>query len=189
MKKFFGMLAFVAIASMCASCNEEKKTEVAPAPAPVKEEVYQPQHNAQAVDLKAAKKYNYFNAPTGSPAASVVVNYNEKTPYAAPIEVKFSYANGDSFTYTVPATFGLWKNQAGKFRVISDNECKVRRKTASSTNSYSMVTRNTTAPRLNRIHIATSRPERLNIANSSLSRPKLTKSPAVYQQGFFCICS
>ncbi len=125
MKKFFGMLAFVAIASMCASCNEEKKTEVAPAPAPVKEEVYQPQHNAQAVDLKAAKKYNYFNAPTGSPAASVVVNYNEKTPYAAPIEVKFSYANGDSFTYTVPATFGLWKNQAGKFRVISDNECTV----------------------------------------------------------------
>lgn len=125
MKKFFGMLAFAAIASMFASCGEEKKAEPAPVPEPVKEEVYQPQHNAQTVDLKAAKKYNYFNAPTASPAASVVVNYNEKTPYAAPIEVKFTYANGDSFTYTVPASFGLWKNQAGKFRVISDNECTV----------------------------------------------------------------
>lgn len=119
------MLAFAAIASMFASCGEEKKAEPAPVPEPVKEEVYQPQHNVQTVDLKAAKKYNYFNAPTASPAASVVVNYNEKTPYAAPIEVKFTYANGDSFTYTVPASFGLWKNQAGKFRVISDNECTV----------------------------------------------------------------
>ncbi len=125
MKKFFGMLAIVAIASMCASCNEEKKVAEAPAPAPVKKEVYQPQHNAQAVDLKTAKKYHYFNAPTASPATAVVVNYNEKTPYAAPIEVKFNYANGDTFTYTIPAEFGLWKNQAGKFRVISDNKCTV----------------------------------------------------------------
>ncbi|MCM1323329.1 MAG: hypothetical protein NC218_04140 [Acetobacter sp.] len=125
MKKFFGMLAFAAIASLLASCGEEKKVEPTPAPEPVKEEVYQPQHQSTVVDLKAAKKYQYFNAPTTTPATSVVVNYNEKTPYAAPIEVKFSYENGDTYTYTIPAEFGLWKNQAGKFRVVSDNECTV----------------------------------------------------------------
>lgn len=125
MKKFFGMLAFVAIASMFASCGNEKKAEPAPVPEPVKKEAYQPQHKAQAVDLKAAKKYQYFNAPTASPATAVLVKYSEKKPYAAPIEVKFSYANGDTYTYTVPASFALWKNQAGKVRVVSDKDCTV----------------------------------------------------------------
>lgn len=127
MKKFFGMLAFVMIASLFASCSEEKKVPTPSAPAetaPV-EEVYQPKHDAQTVDLKIAKKYQYFTAPTSEPATSVVINYNQKRPYVDPVEVKFNYANGDTYTYTIPATFGLRKNQAGKFRVISDNECTV----------------------------------------------------------------
>ena len=122
MKKFFGMLVFIIMISLLASCGKEKKVELTPAPEPVKEEVYQPTHQSATIDFKTAKKYNYFNAPTNSPATAVVVNYNEKTPYAAPIEVKFNYANGDTFTYTISAEFGLWKNQAGKFRVISDND-------------------------------------------------------------------
>lgn len=125
MKKIFGMLAFVAIASLLASCGEEKKPEPAPAPEPVKEEVYQPIHQSAAIDLKTAKKYDYRNAPTAAPAASVVVNYDPKKPYTQPIEVKYTYANGDTYTYTIPAEFGLWKNQSGKFRVVSDKECTV----------------------------------------------------------------
>lgn len=123
MKKFFGMLAFVAIASMFASCGDkEKKVETTPVPEPVKEEVYQPQHQTKDIDLKTVKKYNYFAAPVAAPAASVVVNYDQKKPYAQPVEVKYTYANGDTYTYTIPADFGLWKNTAGKFRVITDNE-------------------------------------------------------------------
>ena len=123
MKKFFVALAVAAMASCLFSCGEkEKEVEKAPAPEPVKEEVYQPQHQSQTIDLKTVKKYNYFAAPTAAPATSVVVNYDQKKPYAQPIEVKYTYANGDTYTYIVPAEFGLWKNTAGKFRVISDEE-------------------------------------------------------------------
>ncbi len=120
MKKFFGMIAcIVAIASLT-SCGNKKVEEKAPVQEPVKEEVYQPKHESQTIDLKGAKKISYYNAPTASPATSVAVNYDQKKPYAAPVEIVYTYANGDTYTYTIPAEFGLWKNSASKFRVITD---------------------------------------------------------------------
>lgn len=122
MKKFFVLCA---IASMLASCNSEKKeAPVAEPPAP-KKEVYQPVHQSSTVDLKTAKKYTYLNAPLQTAATSVTVDYDQKTPYAKPITVKYSYANGDTYTYTIPADFGLWKNQAKRFRVVSDDKCTI----------------------------------------------------------------
>lgn len=122
MKKIFVMFA---IASILASCGGKKQQEETVAPEPPKQEVYQPKHQTETIDLKTAKKYDYRNAPTASPATSVVVKYDPKTPYAQPIEVTYTYENGDTFTYVIPAEFGLWKNQSGKFRVISDDACTV----------------------------------------------------------------
>lgn len=125
MKKIFGTLALCATVCMLATSCDKKKEAPAPAPEPVVEEVYQPQHTSVTVDLKTIKKYNYTAAPEGQAATSVVVNYDQKKPYAQPVEIKFSYANGDTRTYVIPADFGLWKNQAGRFRVVSDNSCTV----------------------------------------------------------------
>lgn len=123
MKTFVKFLAVFAVAGMFASCNKDnKEPETAPVPDTPKEEVYQPVHNSSTVDLKTAKKYAYYNAPTSSPAASVQVLYDQKAPYTQPIVVKYTYANGDTYTYTVPADFGLWRNEAGRFRVIYDDK-------------------------------------------------------------------
>lgn len=125
MKKIFGTFAICAMACVfVTSCGNKKEEVPAPAPEPVVEEVYQPQHTSVTVDLKTIKTYNYTAAPEGAPATSVVVNYDQKKPYQ-PIEIKFTYANGDTRTYIVPADFGLWKNQSGRFRVVSDDKCTV----------------------------------------------------------------
>jgi hypothetical protein len=52
----------------------------------------------------------------------VAVNYSKKAPYVKPIEVKYSYKNGDTYTYVIPSTFALWQNEAGKLRVVVDRE-------------------------------------------------------------------
>lgn len=115
-----------AVVSMLASCSKKQEAvETNVVPETPKQEVYQPQHQSSTVDLSTARKYAYFNAPLDAPATSVAVNYDQKAPYAKPIEVVYSYANGDTFVYTIPAEFGLWKNSAGRFRVISDAECTV----------------------------------------------------------------
>lgn len=113
------MIAFV---SMLASCSQKSEPVETVVLEPPKQEVYQPKHQSATIDLNTAKKYDYRNAPLDVPATSVVVNYDPKVPYAKPIEVVYSYANGDTFTFMIPADFGLWKNSAGRFRVISDAE-------------------------------------------------------------------
>lgn len=121
MRKF---MLFCMCAAVLASCSK-KEEAVAEPQEPQEEVVYQPVHKSVTVDLKTAPVYSYNKAPFDVPAASVVVTYDRKLPYAQPVIVKFSYANGDSFTYTIPAEFGLWKNEAGRFRVISDDKCTV----------------------------------------------------------------
>lgn len=124
MKKILGTVALCAICMLATSCGKKKEAP-APAPEPVVEEVYQPQHSSETIDLKTIKTYNYISAPDGPAATSVVVNYDQKKPYTQPVEIKFTYANGDTRTYVIPASFGLWKNQAGRFRVVSDDACTV----------------------------------------------------------------
>lgn len=114
----------IIMVGMLASCGKKKVEETVVTEAP-KQEVYKPVSKSSTVDLKTAKKYDYRNAPMNSRAASVSVDYDQKTPYAKPITIKFSYANGDSYVYTIPAEFGLWKNEAGRFRVVADNNCTV----------------------------------------------------------------
>lgn len=121
MKGLMKVIAMLVIAVTVASCNKKEESVPVPVQEPVKE-VYQPVHQKQDIDLKKVRKYNYFQAPTAQPAKSVTVDYDQKTPYARPITVKYSYANGDTYTFIIPAEFGLWKNQAGKFRVVSDAE-------------------------------------------------------------------
>ena len=126
MKQFFKFSAMVAIVGMLASCSDKKEeTPVLVEPKPSQEVVYQPVHQSFDVDLAKSRKYTYYAAPAATAATSVTVDYDAKTPYASPIVVKFGYANGDTYTYTVPATFGLWKNSAGRFRVITDDKCTV----------------------------------------------------------------
>lgn len=127
MKKSISFLMFC-VMTLCilVSCQEKEKEAPKPvAPPPVKKDVYQPKHQATTIDLKEVKTYNYYNAPTDNVASAVVVNYNPKTPYAEPIVVKYSYSNGDTYSYTIPQEFGLWPNEAGKLRVVSDNDCTV----------------------------------------------------------------
>lgn len=122
--KTFKIFAMFAMLIMLASCADEKKTQepVVTAPPPV--EVYQPTHQTANVVLAAIKTYEYRNAPTGVAATSVEVKY-DKTPYAQPIEIKYSYANGDTFTYVIPKDFGIWANENGKLRVVKDADCTV----------------------------------------------------------------
>lgn len=124
MKSLMKVLAMFIIAMAVASCNKKQESVPAPIPEPVKE-VYQPKHEQQEIKLDGLQKYNYFQAPQAQAAASVSVDYDAKTPYAKPIAVKYTYANGDTYTFIIPADFGLWKNQAGKFRVVSDAETTV----------------------------------------------------------------
>lgn len=124
MKKIlFSLSMTILMAGMFASCGNKKEAEVV-VNEPPKQEVYQPKHQAGTVDLKTTKTYNYVNAPMNARATSVRVDYDPKTLYK-PITIKYSYANGDSYTWTVPKEFGLWANEAGKLRVVSDNNCTV----------------------------------------------------------------
>ena len=120
MKRFIICLTLIAIALSVASCK--KKQEPAPVVSEPVAEVYQPVHTEKIVDLATADRYMYFKAPAGVAAKSVKVNYDNKTPYAAPIVVKYSYENGDTYTYTIPAEFGLWENELGRFRVVIDEQ-------------------------------------------------------------------
>ena len=118
--KNFIIFAFIAVALCVTSCKKEQ-----PAPEPVKDpvpEVYQPVHTGKTVDLASAETYSYFNAPTNNVAQFVSVKYDSKTPYKAPIVIEYSYSNGDTYTYTIPKDFGLWENEAGYLRVVTDKE-------------------------------------------------------------------
>jgi len=123
MKKILGILTMLVMVGMFASCGKKKAEPVVLETQ--KQEVYQPVHKSSVVDLKTAKKYEYRYAPMNAPAVGVSVDYDKKTPYAKPIVIKYAYANGDTYTYTVPADFGLWRNEAGKLRVVYDNDCTV----------------------------------------------------------------
>ena len=106
---------------LLASCGKKEEKPVVETP---QQEVYKPVHKASTIDLKTAKRYDYRNAPMSAPATGVSVNYDQTHLYR-PITIRYAYANGDSFTYTIPAEFGLWQNEAGKLRVLSDNNCTV----------------------------------------------------------------
>jgi hypothetical protein len=124
MKKSIFILALCALV-MClmASCkNEAPKEESAPVEKPAVEEVYQPKHQSQTIDFKGLATYTYFKAPMATTAKTVTVNYNPKVVYEQPIVIKYTYENGDTYTYVIPKTFGLWKNENGKFRVVVDKQ-------------------------------------------------------------------
>ena len=127
MKKINVFLMLFAIAlSIMVSCKEEPKEQpVLPTPEPPKKEVYQPQHQSTIVDLSSKKTYEYINTPSSQKAKSVVVDYDTKEAYAKPIIIKYSYENGDTYTYTIPKEFGLWENENGRLRVITDDNCTV----------------------------------------------------------------
>lgn len=118
MKKFFKLFAIVAMLALMVSACKQKKEET-PVPETPKPVVHQPQHKSAVVDLKGAKTYQYVVAPMSVAAKSVKVTFDDKKVYQ-PIVVEFAYTNGDTFTYTVPAEFGLWKNERGKWRVLND---------------------------------------------------------------------
>ncbi|MBE6454495.1 MAG: hypothetical protein E7017_06425 [Alphaproteobacteria bacterium] len=122
--KTFQIFAMFAMLVMLASCADKKKEEPVVTPAPPPVEVYQPKHQTTAIDLNTVKKYEYFNSPTSAPATSVEVKYNA-TPYTEPIVVRYTYSNGDTYTYEIPKNFGIWKNEAGKLRVVKDADCTV----------------------------------------------------------------
>ena len=128
-KGFFFLVAIfcVVLVSFFTACEEEKKVEpVEPVVEKVKEpEVYKPVHKSTDVDINVSKKYVYYPAPMNNVANSVRVDYDEKTPYAKPIVITYTYDNGDTHTYIVPKEFGLWENEAGRLRVISDDEMTV----------------------------------------------------------------
>ena len=123
---FLSAVICVVLVTFFTCCKEEKSVEppvVVDEPAPV--EVYQPKHQSFNVDLSTAKTYEYVNAPTKTSATSVTVDYDPKVPYAKPITIKYTYSNGDTYTFIIPKEFGLWENEAGRFRVVTDNECTV----------------------------------------------------------------
>ena len=120
MKNFIILFTFIAVALSVTSCKQ--KQEPTPTIQEPVVEVYQPVHNGKIVDLAIANRYTYFPAPTGSTAKSVKVDYDNKTPYATPIVITYSYGNGDTYTYTIPNEFGLWENELGRLRVVVDDQ-------------------------------------------------------------------
>ncbi|MBR5598746.1 MAG: hypothetical protein IKW39_01760 [Alphaproteobacteria bacterium] len=127
MKKYLiylGAIICVVLVGFFTCCKEEKKVEETPVvieePTP---EPYKAKHTTTTVDLAGAKTYQYFDAQKGG-AVSVSVDY-PTTPYSKPIVIKYAYANGDTHTYIIPETFGLWKNEAGKLRVVTDENYTV----------------------------------------------------------------
>ena len=115
--KLFALCAMVCM--LAVSCG--KKKEATPVVQEPKVEQYQPKHGRATVDLENIKTYNYYNAPMAAAAKSVVVTYDPKVLYQ-PITIKYSYENGDTYTYDIPVTFGLWANENGRLRVVSDAE-------------------------------------------------------------------
>jgi len=122
MKKIFnlGIIMLMAIVAFVSCKSKDKAPETAPETPKV--EAYKPINKLTVVDLTRIQTYNYFDAPMKAAATGVSVNYDEKVPYARPITVKYRYSNGDTYTYTVPADFGLWNNEAGRLRVVVDAE-------------------------------------------------------------------
>lgn len=112
----FKIFAIVAIATMCVCCG--KKTKQEPVVQQPEKVAYKPIHHAITVGIETAETYAYFRAANEVPAKSVQVNYGE--PYS-PIVIKYTYSNGDTYTYTLK-DFGLWENEAGKLRVMTDKE-------------------------------------------------------------------
>lgn len=129
MKKFFSYLAIFAMILVCVSCGSKEEQATPdltskPVTEPAKQEVYQPVHKSENVNAMRCKKYNYFAAPLATPATSVQVDYT--TPYKSDVIVKYTYANGDTYTYTIAKTYGLWTNaQTGNYKVICDDKCTV----------------------------------------------------------------
>ncbi len=126
MKNFFNSLALFAMFVMCVACGGQKEdsAQTKPAPEPVKQEAYQPVHKSEAVNAMRCKKYNYYVAPKAEAATSVSVDYT--TPYKTDVSVKFTYKNGDTYTYSIAKTYGLWANEKnGKYKVVVDDKCTV----------------------------------------------------------------
>lgn len=124
MKKFFTLLVVAAMAGTLASCSKEKEQKsVEPVTTPEPQvEAYQPVHQSTTVDPRSSKRYAYFNAPQEVPAISVMINYDATNAAASPIEVTYGYANGDTYTYTIPAGFYIRYNQSGQPRIIVDDQ-------------------------------------------------------------------
>lgn len=131
MKKVLGFLAIFAM-FVTASCNktEEKVAEpVAPSTAVQEQQTVQsvatnPVVQTKALNAMKLKKYNYFAAPMDQAATGVVVDYT--TPYKSDVSVKFMYADGSTYTYTIAKTYGLWANlKTGKYKVVTDDQCTV----------------------------------------------------------------
>ena len=97
--KSFKIFAMFAMLFVLASCAKKEKPQALVAEAPV--EVYQPKHQTTDVNLAAIQKYEYRNAPSTEAAIAVEVKYS-KVPYAEPITFKYSYKNGDTYTYVIP---------------------------------------------------------------------------------------
>lgn len=104
------------------ACNnkEEENQNPTDVPAPPQEEVYTPTTDTVNVDLSTAKRVTYLDCPRADAAATVVVDYDQNVPYARPVTITYTYPGGDRLVYCMPANFGLWKNQNGKFRVVVD---------------------------------------------------------------------
>jgi hypothetical protein len=126
-KSLFLALCVSVFAISIASCKEEKKVKTTPpvVEEPKAPEVYTPVNQSVNVDVNTSSTYVYYPAPTNQVANSVRIDYDEKTPYAKPIIITYTYDNADTYTYIIPQEFGLWENEAGKLRVISDEECTV----------------------------------------------------------------
>ncbi len=69
--------------------------------------------------MRSIKTYNYYNSPFSTSATSVEVEYNAKVLYQ-PIKIRYKYSNGDTYTHVIPDQFGLWQNENGRLRVVSD---------------------------------------------------------------------
>ena len=124
MKKYIIIFSLIAMAMSVSSCQKKQAEQPVVEPEVIVEE-YQPVHHHQTIDLAQADRYTYFYAPIDDYAQSVNVSYNHKCAYAAPIVITYYYENGDTYTYTIPQDFGLWKNEYGRFRVVTDSECTV----------------------------------------------------------------
>lgn len=120
MKKILLSLAVIGLLASCGNNDAEKDVAKQTTPQEVEKPTPPPvKHDVNTVDFKSMKKYNYVNAPKTVAAKSVVVNYDAKNPYAKPLEVVFTYSNGDTFKYVLQ-DFALWNNQAGKPRLVAD---------------------------------------------------------------------
>lgn len=124
MKKYVFLFAIICVVlvGFFAGCKEEKKVEqpvLIEEPAPVVP--YEAKHTSSTIDLKGAKTYQYVNAPNREAAVSVSVEFPQVS-YSQPIEVKYTYSNGDTHTYIIPSEFGIWRNEANRLRVVKDKD-------------------------------------------------------------------